>query len=108
MLTIYGRGQRPFCDGISRRSFLKIGGLAFGGLALPQVLAAEARAGIRNSHKAVIMIVRPGGPPHRDMYDLKPNAPAEVRGEFKPIHTKVPGIDISELMPRLAQGMDKV
>jgi hypothetical protein len=108
MLTIYGRGQGPFCDSISRRSFLKIGGLAFGGLALPQILAAEAQAGIRDSHKAVIMIVLPGGPPHLDMYDLKPDAPAEVRGEFKPIHTKVPGIAISELMPRLAQTMDKV
>ena len=58
--------------------------------------------------KSVIMIFLPGGPPHQDMYDLKPDAPAEVRGEFKPIKTNVPGIEICELMPRLAGMMDKL
>src|SRR5205823_6859794 len=101
MLTIQGGGGR-FCDGISRREFLKIGGLALGGLSLTDILAAEARAGIRSSHKAIIMVFLPGGPPHQDMFDLKMDAPSEIRGEFKPIKTKVPGIEICELMPRIA------
>ncbi|MFO0961050.1 MAG: DUF1501 domain-containing protein [Isosphaeraceae bacterium] len=108
MLTIRGGSQGSFCDGVSRRDFLKIGGLAMGGLALPGLLQAEAMAGIRKSNKAIIMVFLPGGPPHQDMVDLKPEAPAEIRGEFKPIATNVPGIDICEHMPRLAGIMDKV
>src|SRR3954463_4569598 len=101
MLTIFGPKTGRFCDGVSRRDFLKIGGLAMGGLSLPQILRAEAEAGIRSSHKAVIMVFLSGGPPHQDMVDLKPDAPAEFRGEFDPIRTKVPGIDICEHLPRL-------
>src|SRR5438045_4845168 len=98
MLTIVGQPERQrFCDGLTRRGFLRIGGLAMGGLTLPQLLKAEAAAGIRGSHKAVIMIFLPGGPPHQDMLDLKPDAPAEVRGEFSPIKTNVAGIEICEL-----------
>ena len=109
MLTIYGRSSgKRFCDGLSRRSFLKIGGLAMGGLSLPQILRAEAAAGIGSSHKATIMIFLPGGPSHQDMFDLKPDAPAEIRGEFKPIKTAVPGIEISEHLPKLAALMDKL
>jgi Protein of unknown function (DUF1501) len=109
MLTILGQPQRhPFCDGLKRRDFLKIGGLAMGGLALPDLLRAEAAAGIRGSHKAVIMIFLPGGPPHQDFLDLKPNAPAEIRGEFSPLKTNVPGIEICELLPKLAGMMDKL
>jgi hypothetical protein len=106
MLTIKGR---PFqlCDGVSRREFLTIGSLAMGGLSLPQLLHAEQQSGLKRSHKAVIMIYLTGGPPHQDMVDLKPEAPAEIRGEFKPIATNVPGIQISELMPRVAGMMDK-
>jgi hypothetical protein len=107
MLTIYGRSSR-FCDGISRRNFLKIGALGLGGLALPQLLEAEAQTGIRKSHKAVIMIFLPGGPPHQDMFDLKMDAPSEIRGEFKPIKTNVPGIQICEHLPLLAGMIDKV
>jgi hypothetical protein len=106
MLTIAGPGGR-FCDGISRRSFLTIGGLALGGIGLPSILRAEAASSLRSSKKAVIMVLLPGGPPHLDMYDLKPEAPAEIRGEFRPIATKVPGIEICELMPRLAANMDR-
>ncbi len=112
MLTILG--PRPtnsgFCDGVSRRNFLRIGALGLGGLALPQILHAEAEAGFRSAskqHKAVIMIFLPGGPSHQDMFDLKQDAPAEVRGEFKPINTNVPGIRICEHLPRLAQLADK-
>lgn len=107
MLTIYGRSSR-FCDGISRRNFLKIGALGLGGLALPQLLEAEAKAGLRRSHKAVIMIYLPGGPPHQDMFDLKLDAPSEIRGEFQPIATKVSGIQICEHLPRMAAMMDKL
>ena len=106
MFTISGPGGR-YCDGLSRRSFLKIGGLGLGGLSLPEILRAEGANDLRSSKKAVIMVLLPGGPPHLDMYDMKPKAPAEIRGEFKPIATRVPGIEICELMPRLAANMDK-
>src|SRR6267378_7728191 len=106
MLTILGQPQR-FCDRVSRRSFLKIGGLALGGLSLPQILRAEAQAGVTSSHKAVIIIFLSGVPPHQDMVDLKPDAPAEIRGEFRPIRTNVAGIDICEHLPRLATRMDR-
>lgn len=107
MLTIQSGSGEQFCDRMTRRQFLKIGGLALGGLALPDILAAEEKAGIRNSHKAIIMIYLPGGPAHQDTFDLKPDAPSEVRGEFKPIKTNVPGIEICEHLPRLARMMDK-
>lgn len=108
MLTILGRPVRgKFCDGLSRRDFLQIGGLTMGGLALPQLLAAEAHAGTGRSHKAIINVFLPGGPPHQDMFDLKPDAPAEIRGEFQPIKTNVPGIEIGELFPKIAAMADK-
>ncbi len=110
MLTIFGRPHRKggFCDGLNRRDFLTVGGTVVGGaLTLPHLLAAEAQSGIRSSHKAVINVYLPGGPPHIDMFDLKPDAPADIRGEFKPIDTNVPGIRICEHFPRLAQMADK-
>jgi hypothetical protein len=107
MLTIAGSRSR-FCDGLSRRSWLRIGGLALGGLALPDILRAEARSGVRNPARGIIMVLLPGGPSHLDLYDLKPDAPAEVRGEFRPIATKVPGLDVCELLPRLAGMADKL
>ena len=111
MLSILGQKPAAYCDGHSRRHFLKIGGLAMGGLALPQVLKAQAAteslSSSTRSHKAVIMIYLSGGPSHQDMYDLKMNAPAEIRGSFRPIPTNVPGIEICEHMPRLAKMMDK-
>ena len=93
---------------MTRRSFLRIGGLGMGGLSLPDVLRAEAQRGRGASSKALIMILLPGGPPHLDMYDLKPGAPAEVRGEFRPIPTAVPGIEIGELLPGMARIMDRL
>jgi hypothetical protein len=109
MLMILGRPDRAsgFCDGLTRRGFLSIGGAAVGGLTLAQLLQLEAQAGIRRSHKAIINIYLPGGPSHLDMWDLKPSAPAEIRGEFSPISTSVPGIQICELFPRIAKMMDK-
>ncbi len=103
-------GRSGYCDGVSRRNFLQIGGLALGGLGLPGLLRAEADAGLRSGqrqHKAVIMIFLPGGPSHQDMFDLKSDAPAEVRGEFRPIPTNVAGLQICEHLPRLARLADK-
>src|SRR5258708_349351 len=99
MVTILGRAHRgeQFCDGISRRNFLTIGGMALGGIALPQVLRAEAESGSGKSHKAIINIYLPGGPSHIDMWDLKPDAPVEIRGGFRPIQTKVPAIQVCDL-----------
>ena len=107
MLSICGRPKR-LCDGLSRRELLTIGALGFGGLALPELLRAEARQGLGRSQKSVIMIYLCGAPPHQDMYDLKMQAPAEIRGEFQPIETSVPGIEICEHLPRLAKIMDKL
>lgn len=103
MLTISGSRGEPFCDGLTRRSFLKVGGLGLGGLGLPDLLRAEAQGGNAQRNKSVIMIFLPGGPPHQDMFDLKMDAPAEIRGEFSPIPTAVPGIQICELFPRMAR-----
>jgi len=102
-----GRGTK-LCDGVSRRDFMKIGGLGLGGLSLAGLLQAEAAAGVKNSKKAVIMIYLVGGPPHQDLFDLKPDAPAEIAGPHKPIATNVPGLEICELLPQLAQRMDKL
>jgi hypothetical protein len=105
VLTIPGPAKQ-FCDGVSRRTFLRIGGLGMGGLALPQLLRAESEAGGNGrslGQKSVIMIYLPGGPPHQDTFDLKTNAPSEIRGEFKPIPTSVPGTQICELLPLLAK-----
>ena len=109
MLTIYGQADRKsnHCDGHSRRHFLKIGGMAAGGLSLPQLLAMEAHAGTGSSHKAIINVFLPGGPSHIDLFDLKPNAPTEIRGEFSPIQTNVPGMEISEVFPMLSKHADK-
>ena len=107
MLNLFGSGRR-YCDGVSRRSFLKIGGLAMGGLALPDLLRAEAQAGISGSHKAVIMVYLSGGLSHQDTFDLKPDSPDGIRGEFKPISTVVPGTSIGELLPEIAKVTDKL
>ena len=107
MLTFLGNATR-YCDGVSRRNFLKVGALATGGLTLADVMRAEAQ-GAPSSHapKSIINIYLGGGPTHMDTFDLKPDAPAEFRGEFRPIATNVPGMEICELMPKLAQLADK-
>jgi hypothetical protein len=87
---------------------LRIGGLGLGGLTLPQLLQAEAAAKSGRSERSVIMVYLPGGPPHQDMFDLKLEAPAEIRGEFQPIATNVPGIQVCEHLPRLAKLADKL
>lgn len=106
MISLPGPSRR-FCDGVSRRSFLRLGALGMGGLGLADLLRAESQQGRRNTAKSVIMIYLPGGPPHQDTFDLKLDAPAEIRGEFKPIPTNVPGLQICEHLPRLARLADK-
>jgi uncharacterized protein DUF1501 len=110
MLTIYGRKHRC-CDNVSRRGFLKIGGFAMGylgGIGLGDLLRAQAATGSASrSHKAVINIFLGGGPPHQDMWDIKVDAPTEIRGEFNPIATKVSGIEICEVFSRIAFQMEK-
>ncbi len=115
MLTIPGRRGR-FCDGATRREFLTAGAVGLFGLSLPEFLAlqkaqaANARlAGMKGfgAAKSVILCFLQGGPSHIDIWDPKPEAPSNIRGEFKPIPTKVPGIQLSETMPMLAQAIDK-
>ncbi|MBI1313418.1 DUF1501 domain-containing protein [bacterium] len=108
MLTISG-SKRRFCDGISRRDFLTVGMLG-GALSLADVLRLRSLGASLGgaSPKAVIMVCLNGGPSHLDMYDLKPDAPAEIRGEFQPIATNVPGFDLSELMPLQASIADRL
>lgn len=107
MFTLLGPRFRH-CDGMTRRGFLRAGGLGFAGITLADLLRAEAAAGIRSSSKAVINVHLDGGPPHLDMIDLKPEAPVEIRGEFKGIATRLPGYEICELLPKLASIADKI
>lgn len=104
MLSLLGRGSR-LCDGLTRRDALRVGALSVGGLTLTDVLRAERANG--GSRKAVIMMYLCGAPPHQDMYDLKPDAPKEYRGDFSPIATSVPGIEICEHLPQLAGMMER-
>ena len=108
MLTMLGSPRRC-CDGITRRETLKAGALtALGGFGLPQFLAAEEAGAVRHGKaKSVILLYLLGGAATQDMWDLKPNAPAEIRGEFNPIATNVPGIEIGEHLPRSAAWMHK-
>src|SRR4051794_10326774 len=105
MLTFWGAPRR-FCDRVNRRDFLRVGAIGLGGLSLADVLRLRARAGDATSPRAVIMVCLAGGPSHIDMYDLKPNAPTEYRGDFRPIGTNVPGFDVSELFPLQARIAD--
>jgi hypothetical protein len=107
MLEITGSRCDHYCDGISRRTALKLGFAGLGGLTLAGLLRAEAAAGIGSSQKAVINIHLGGGPSHQDMFDLKPEAAREFRGEFNPIKTNVAGFDICEHFPKLATMADK-
>ncbi len=109
MVEVFGGSDagKAHCDGFSRRDFLKVGGMAAGGLSLGQLLEVEAAQKVGRSHKAVINIYLPGGPSHLDFFDLKPEAPREIRGEFRPIKTNVPGVEICELFPRLARMADQ-
>ncbi|MGC4003138.1 MAG: DUF1501 domain-containing protein [Pirellulales bacterium] len=118
MFTLKG-SPRTYCDGLRRRDFLKIGALstgtlAFGGLSLADVYRAEAatntagaEVAVGGSKKSIINIYLGGGPSHLDMFDLKPNAPAEIRGEFTPTATNVSGMEINGLFSHLSKMADK-
>lgn len=104
-------GRYGTCDGISRRSFIRVGCLGLAGLNLADVLRMRARAGVSKSTRedaAVIQIFLGGGPSHIDTFDPKPSAPTEFRGAFRAIGTEVPGVIVSELFPQLAKNLDKV
>ncbi len=109
MMLNFESGSYATCDGLSRRSFLRAGALAFGGMALPELLRREAMAGTdARKDMSVILIWQGGGPSHLDMWDLKPEAPAEYRGEFGTIPTSVKGYEVSEHMPEIAKICDKL
>jgi hypothetical protein len=104
---ILGRDAAGRCDGVSRRDFLRVGAVA--GLSLPSLLRAEANAPRRKDRaKSVLLVYLGGGLSHHDSFDLKPDAPEEVRGKYKGIDTNVPGLRVGELLPRMARTMDRV
>ncbi len=107
MLTFWG-DKHSFCDRVSRRDFLRIGACGIGGLTLADVLRLRAQSPTTTKPRAVIMVCLAGGPSHLDMYDMKPDASTDYRGEYKPIRTKVPGFDICEYMPLQAKIADKL
>jgi len=109
MLNISGRGQAHTCDGLSRRDFLQVGTLGAIGLSLPELMAAKAQGAVdkQKDDRNVILIFNLGAPSQNDLFDMKPDAPAEIRGPFKPIKTNVPGIEISEILPLHAKHADK-
>jgi hypothetical protein len=109
MLSLIQSGNTRLCDSVSRREVLHAGALGALGLTLPGLFRAEAAgaATLKPTAKSVILIYNCGAPSHLDLWDMKPKAPAEIRGQFSPIKTNVPGIEVSELMPNLAQMADK-
>src|SRR5262249_55659039 len=107
MLRLCGSGAR-LCDGVTRREFLRVGGLSLAGLTLPDLLRGRAQAAMGSSRaKSCIQLFMWGGPAQHETFDLKPNAPAGVRGDFNPIATIVPGIRISEHLPMMARMADR-
>lgn len=105
MIAIPGSTQRRFCDGRSRRNFLRIGSLGFGGLAMSDLLRAEANPNLRQG--SVIMVYLPGGPTQHETFDPKPDASSEIRGSYGSIPTAIPGTHFCELLPNLAKMHDK-
>lgn len=104
MLSIRSYLGTRHCDGITRRELLRVGAIGLGGLTLPALLRLqEAAARPAGKARSVILLFLNGGPSHLDMWDLKPQAPEEIRGTFQPIRTSVPGIQVSEYMPRMAR-----
>jgi len=107
MLSITGKSAGTLCDGLARRDLLRIGALGMGGISLPRILKAESQSGIQSSQKAVIMVYMAGAPPHQDLWDPKPDAPSEYRGDLGAIDTNLSGVRIGELLPKMAKIMDK-
>src|SRR2546423_6272824 len=107
-----GRRGSARCDGVSRRDFLRVGALGGLGLTLPGFLSSQAWAagagGRKARAKSVLLVYLGGGLSHHDSFDLKPDAPAEIRGKYRPIDTVVPGLRVGELLPRMAKVMDRL
>ena len=101
MLNISGKASVRTCDGVTRRDFLQVGTLGAIGLSLPQLMSAQAQAATNKPRddRNVIMIFNLGAPSQLDTWDMKPEAPSEIRGPFKPIATTAPDIQISEILP---------
>ena len=99
--------RHPLCNGTSRRNFLRLGALAPLGLSLPQLLAAE-QAAVKARAKSVVLVYLGGGISHHDSFDMKPEAVEQIRGKYKAIPTNVPGLQVCELLPKIAQIMNKV
>lgn len=110
MLELTSRTGVRHCDGLTRRELLRVGALGLGGLTLPRLLRAESLTAsntVKGKAKSVILLFLSGGPSQLDTFDMKPEAPEEIRGTFQPIATNVPGIQICEHLPRTAQHIDK-
>src|SRR5690349_11573707 len=107
MFRIDARKGVEFCDGMTRRDFIHAGALAAFGLTLPGFLADKALGNVKKEDKNCIFLFLVGGPSQLDTFDMKPDAPAEIRGPYKPIKTNSPDIQISEIFPNLAQHADK-
>ncbi|QDT35709.1 DUF1501 domain-containing protein [Stratiformator vulcanicus] len=109
MLSFTGRGSTHNCNGTTRRDFLQVGTLGAIGLSLPHLMAAQAQGKVKDGHdnNSCIMIFNLGAPSQVDLFDMKPEAPAEIRGPFKPIKTVADGVEISEILPEHAKIADK-
>ena len=112
MLTLLG-SPRTACDGVTRRETLRVGALSLlgGFFNLPSLLALERSQAARRPRpkvRSVLLLYLQGGPATQDMFDMKPDVPADYRGLFKPVQTRVPGMDICELLPLLAKSDDLV
>ncbi|GIW96932.1 MAG: hypothetical protein KatS3mg111_0265 [Pirellulaceae bacterium] len=110
MLDLVGRGKARTCSGATRREFLQVGTLGALGFGLPQWLAAREKGLVRpeDDTKSCILIFNLGAPSHLDTFDMKPDAPREIRGPFRPISTVADGIQVSEILPRHAEIADKI
>src|SRR3954449_1482404 len=108
MFSLNLKTPRRYCDGLSRRSFLQLGVAGLAAVGLPELIRAREQSSIsEKKDTSVILIWLDGCPGHMDMYDMKPDAPAEYRGLWKPIKTRVPGFDVTELYPKQAKITDK-
>ncbi len=107
LLTLLGKRHGTFCDGIARRSFLRIGAIGCGGFALPHWLRGESQSVQASTDRAVIMIYLPGGPTQHETFDPKPDAAREIRGSYAPIRSRTPGVQFCELLPELARSSDR-
>src|SRR5437588_6747534 len=108
MLRFDAERSVSFCDGLTRRDFLHAGAIAGLGLTMPAFMAQKAAGAVKDRDMNCIMLFLVGGPSHIDTWDPKPGAPDEVRGPFKPIATRTPGMQITEIFPKLARQFDKV